>query len=58
VQSFLSRTIAFLDIARVVEETVSALNDTAIGTLDDILALDAQARRMAGELVRKVMAAQ
>ena len=58
VQSFLSRTIGFLDIARVVEETVSALNDTAIGTLDDILALDAQARRMAGELVRKVMAAQ
>jgi 1-deoxy-D-xylulose-5-phosphate reductoisomerase len=58
VQSFLSRTIGFLDIARVVEETVSALNDTAIGTLDDILALDAQARRMAGDLVRKVMAAQ
>jgi 1-deoxy-D-xylulose-5-phosphate reductoisomerase len=58
VQSFLSRNIGFLDIARVVEETVSALNDTAIGTLDDILALDAQARRMAGELVRKVMAAQ
>jgi 1-deoxy-D-xylulose-5-phosphate reductoisomerase len=58
VQSFLSRTIGFLDIARVVEETVSALNDTAIGTLEDILALDAQARRMAGELVRKVMAAQ
>jgi len=58
VQSFLSRAIGFLDIARVVEETVSALNDTAIGTLEDILALDAQARRMAGELVRKVMAAQ
>src|ERR1700761_2099949 len=58
VQSFLTRTIGFLDIARVVEETVCALNDTAIGTLDDILALDAQARRMAGELVRKVMAAQ
>jgi 1-deoxy-D-xylulose-5-phosphate reductoisomerase len=58
VQSFLSRTIGFLDIARVVEDTVSALNDRAIGTLDDILALDAQARRMAGDLVRKVMAAQ
>ena len=58
VQSFLGRSIGFLDIARVVEETVSALNDTAIGTLDDILALDAQARRMAGDLVRKVMAAQ
>jgi len=58
VQSFLSRTIGFLDIARVVEETVNALNDRSIGTLDDILALDAQARRMAGDLVRKVMAAQ
>ena len=58
VQSFLARTIGFLDIARVVEETVSALNDRAIGTLDDILALDGQARRTAGDLVRKVMAAQ
>jgi len=58
VQSFLSRAIGFLDIARVVEETVGVLNDTAIGTLDDILALDAQARRTAGDLVRKVMAAQ
>lgn len=58
VQSFLNRSIGFLDIAGVVEETVSALNDTAIGTLDDILALDGQARRMAGDLVRKVMAAQ
>jgi 1-deoxy-D-xylulose-5-phosphate reductoisomerase len=58
VQSFLGRLIGFLDIAPIVEETVSALNDTAIGTLDDILALDAQARRRAGDLVRKVMAAQ
>ena len=58
VQSFLSRAIGFLDIARIVEETVGAINDTAIETLDDILALDAQARRMAGDLVRKVMAAQ
>ncbi len=58
VQSFLTRTIGFLDIARIVEETVDAINDTAIETLDDILALDAQARRMAGDLVRKVMAAQ
>jgi 1-deoxy-D-xylulose-5-phosphate reductoisomerase len=58
VQSFLGRSIGFLDIARVVEQTVDALGGASIGTLDDIMALDKEARRMAGDLVRKVMAAQ
>ena len=58
VQAFLSRHIGFLDIARVVERTVDSLAGRPIGALDDILALDGQARRIAGDLVRKVMAAQ
>ena len=58
VQAFLSRHIGFLDIAAVVERTVDHLAGSAIGDLDDIMALDAAARRIAGDLVRKVMAAQ
>jgi 1-deoxy-D-xylulose-5-phosphate reductoisomerase len=58
VQAFLSRHIGFLDIARVVERTVEQLAGSGIGDLDDIMALDASARRIAGDLVRKVMAAQ
>jgi 1-deoxy-D-xylulose-5-phosphate reductoisomerase len=58
VQAFLNRHIGFLDVARVVERTVDGLAGQRIGTLEDIMALDAQARRIAGDLVRKVMAAQ
>jgi len=58
VQAFLSRHIGFLDIARVVEQTVDALAGSKIEAMDDIMALDSQARRIASDLVRKVMAAQ
>jgi len=58
VQAFLSRHIGFLDVARVVERTVESLAGSGIGDLDDIMALDGSARRIAGDLVRKVMAAQ
>lgn len=58
VQAFLSRHIGFLDIARVVEQTVDALSGSKIAAMDDIMALDSQARRIASDLVRKVMAAQ
>jgi 1-deoxy-D-xylulose-5-phosphate reductoisomerase len=58
VQAFLSRHIGFLDIARVVEQTVDALSGSKIEAMDDIMALDSQARRIASDLVRKVMAAQ
>lgn len=58
VQAFLSRHIGFLDIARVVEHTVDQLAGSKIGVMDDIMALDGQARRIAADLVRKVMAAQ
>jgi 1-deoxy-D-xylulose-5-phosphate reductoisomerase len=58
VQSFLTRHIGFLDIVRVVDQTQDALGDTPVTTLSDIVGLDGRARRLAGDLVRKVMAAQ
>jgi 1-deoxy-D-xylulose-5-phosphate reductoisomerase len=58
VSAFLSREIAFLDIAHLVEATIETLEGAQVSTLDDIMALDGQARRVAGDLVRKVMAAQ
>ncbi len=51
VQAFLGRTIGFLDIARVVEEVLAALQGSVLGVLEDILALDAEARRVARERV-------
>jgi 1-deoxy-D-xylulose-5-phosphate reductoisomerase len=56
VQAFLGREIGFLDIAGVVEGTL-ALDGVCAGDsndLDSILAADWQARRLAGELCRKL----
>ncbi|MCC7167726.1 MAG: 1-deoxy-D-xylulose-5-phosphate reductoisomerase [Rhodospirillales bacterium] len=48
VQRFLDRRIGFLDIARIVERTLDALAAAgAPAGLDDVLALDAEARRVA-----------
>jgi 1-deoxy-D-xylulose-5-phosphate reductoisomerase len=47
VHAFLGGAIGFLDIIRVVEETVAALDGTEAASLDDILAFDAEARRHA-----------
>ncbi len=56
VQAFLGRRIGFLDIARVVEETLSAFAPQRIGALDDILSIDAQARARAGVLIGSLAA--
>jgi 1-deoxy-D-xylulose-5-phosphate reductoisomerase len=58
VEAFLGRRIGFLDIARVVEETLGVdfgWNGPA-GDLDAILATDGQARMMAGDFCRRVAA--
>jgi 1-deoxy-D-xylulose-5-phosphate reductoisomerase len=58
VEAFLDRRIGFLDIARVVEETLSidsGWNEPA-GNLDAILATDGWARAMAVDLCRRVAA--
>jgi 1-deoxy-D-xylulose-5-phosphate reductoisomerase len=47
VARFLAGEIGFLDIAALVETTLSAMPASPIATLDDVLAVDAEARRRA-----------
>ena len=51
VEGFLAGRIGFLDISRVVEKTLESIPDTAVETLDDVYAIDAEARRAAEQLV-------
>lgn len=53
VAAFLDGTIAFLEIASVVEETLSRGPQHPIGSLDDALAVDRTARRIAQELTKR-----
>ena len=50
VRAFLSREIGFLDIARVVEETLEAVNVIEVHSLDDVTQVDAEARMRATEI--------
>ncbi len=52
VQAFLGGAIGFLEIAAVVEGVMETLDGTPVDGLDDVLALDMQARHVAGERVR------
>ncbi|MDR3536152.1 MAG: 1-deoxy-D-xylulose-5-phosphate reductoisomerase [Acetobacteraceae bacterium] len=47
VDAFLQRRIGFLDIARTVEEVLSALGTPPADTLEEVIALDSAARRAA-----------
>lgn len=49
VEAFLGRRIGFLDIARVVEETLTTLPPSSAGSLDELRAIDSEARRVAAE---------
>lgn len=51
VAAFLADRIGFLDIARIVEETLQRLVQSPIGCLDEVDQADADARRMATEFV-------
>ncbi|MCY0865012.1 MAG: 1-deoxy-D-xylulose-5-phosphate reductoisomerase [Sulfobacillus sp.] len=54
VAAFLARDIAFLDISRVVEHTLSAFSDTRpAATLEDILATDRWARQTAAAWIHE-----
>jgi 1-deoxy-D-xylulose-5-phosphate reductoisomerase len=53
VHHFLDRRIGFLDIAAVVEETLSATSTIRLASLDDVAEIDAEARRIAEDLVTK-----
>jgi 1-deoxy-D-xylulose-5-phosphate reductoisomerase len=50
---FLDRRLGFLDIAAVVEETLDLLGAPQVGGLDDVLALDAAARREAARMATR-----
>jgi 1-deoxy-D-xylulose-5-phosphate reductoisomerase len=58
VQAFLGRRIGFLDIARVVEDTLSADREPnePHRDLDAVLAIDGRARETAGDFCRKLAA--
>ena len=53
VSLFLDRRLGFLDIAAVVEEALGLFGTRAVGGLDDVLALDAEARREAAGLAAR-----
>jgi len=50
VAAFLRRRIGFLDIAAVVEEVLDRMGPRVADTLDQVMALDAEARRCASGL--------
>jgi 1-deoxy-D-xylulose-5-phosphate reductoisomerase len=58
VDAFLTSRIGFLDIPRVVEETLNKAErgNTEVNMLEGVLAADARARSMAGEVCRRVAA--
>jgi 1-deoxy-D-xylulose-5-phosphate reductoisomerase len=51
VAAFLERRIGFLDIAATVERTLEALPDLRVAHLDDVYAIDAEARAVARRLI-------
>lgn len=54
VAAFLNHEIGFLDIAGVVEDVLERLPAPELQSLDDVFALDSEARRIAGECASKM----
>ncbi len=50
VHRFLNKEIGFLDIAKIVEDTLEKVDNTNLTSIDDVLACDALARSLAKEL--------
>ena len=57
VEAFLGGRLPFADIARVIEETMNAVDAAEPGSIDEVLAIDAAARRAAAQLVARRNAA-
>ncbi|MBC7907891.1 MAG: 1-deoxy-D-xylulose-5-phosphate reductoisomerase [Rhodospirillaceae bacterium] len=53
VQAFLSRGIGFLDIAKVVEQTLEAIDHAALSSIEDVLAQDRSARDCAWNIIKR-----
>lgn len=58
VARFLAGEIGFLDIARAVEATIEKVGSLPLETLDDVLAADAEARRVATGITSTLCAAE
>ena len=56
VAAFLDRRVGFLEIAAIVADTLDRYDPAAPETLDAVLAIDAEARRIAGERVKDCVA--
>ena len=56
VARFLAGEVGFLEIAAIVEQTLARVAQRKLGCLDDILAVDGEARRTAGDAARKAVA--
>ena len=54
VAAFLDRQITFLSIPRVIEMVLEALPAGPVGSLEDVLAADGEARRAAQQQIRKL----
>jgi 1-deoxy-D-xylulose-5-phosphate reductoisomerase len=52
VEAFLHRRVGFLEISRIVERVLSRLGSAKIGSLNEVIALDATARRVANSLMQ------
>jgi 1-deoxy-D-xylulose-5-phosphate reductoisomerase len=57
VQAFLNHQIAFLDISRVIQDTMNAFSATPLATIEDVLEIDHWARRTANEALKNCSAA-
>jgi 1-deoxy-D-xylulose-5-phosphate reductoisomerase len=53
VQGFLNGEIGFLDIIRVVSEALDRTPRASVATVEDVIAVDREARALAGEQVVK-----
>jgi 1-deoxy-D-xylulose-5-phosphate reductoisomerase len=56
VEAFVADRIGYLDIPRVIEQTLSTISNHDPDNLDDLLAADAEARRIATEKVAACLA--
>lgn len=54
VRCFLARKLRFLDIAHVVEEAMARLPRHDLTSLDDVISIDLDARRVAEEIAKKI----
>jgi 1-deoxy-D-xylulose-5-phosphate reductoisomerase len=56
VEAFLDRRVGFLEISRIAERVLLRLGNSKIDSLDEVIALDATARRVANSLMQVIAA--